>query len=138
MAQPFDARRLQLTGEAFPVADQLTVTGTEFRGAFSVSETGVLTYSSGPNMRELVWFNRAGQELGRVGTPDAYDFPALSPDGKTVAVQNLNPLFGASDVWLLDVSRGTRSRFTSDPVVGRCAHLVARWEPYRLFITPEW
>jgi len=115
MAQPFDARRLQLTGEPFPVADQLTVTGTESKGAFSVSQTGVLTYSSGPNMRELVWFNRAGQELGRVGAQDAYDLPSLSPDGNTVAVQNLNPLFGPADVWRLDVSCGTRSRFTSDP-----------------------
>ncbi|MEW5978373.1 MAG: protein kinase [Acidobacteriota bacterium] len=125
MAQPFDVRRLQLTGEAFPVADQLTVTGTEFRGAFSVSETGVLTYSSGPNMRELVWFNRAGQELGRVGTPDAYDRPSLSPDEKTVAVVNLNPVFGGSDVWLTDVSRGTRSRFTSEPA-WTAAHI---WSP---------
>jgi len=116
MAQPFDASRLQLIGEPLPIADQLTVTGTEFRGAFSVSETGVLTYSSGPNLRELVWFNRAGQEVGRVGTPDAYDQPALSPDGNSVAVRNPNPLFGAFDVWLVDVSRGTRSRFTADPV----------------------
>ncbi len=82
MAQPFDAKRLQLTGEAFPVADQLTVNADQIRGAFSVSETGVLTYSSGANLRELVWFNRSGQEIGRVGSPDSYDYPSLSPDGK--------------------------------------------------------
>ncbi len=137
MAQPFDAKRLQLTGEAFSVADQLTVNANEIRAAFSVSETGILTYSSGANLRELVWFNRLGQEIGRVGTPDAYAGLSLSPDENTLAVRNENPLFGPLDIWLIDLSRGTRSRFTSDPVLTRFSYLVARREPYCFFFSPE-
>ncbi len=114
MAQPFDAERLQLTGEPFQVADQLTYSIYSGQGAFSVSDTGVLAYIRGGNMRQLVWFNRAGQELGPVGAPDAYSLPSLSPDEKSVAVTNSNPSIGARDIWRLDVLRGIPSRFTFD------------------------
>ncbi len=77
-------------------------------------------------MRQLVWFNRAGQELGPVGAPDAYSLPSLSPDEKSVAVTNANPSIGAPDIWRLDVLRGIASRFTFRPGVGRRANLVAR------------
>ena len=103
MAQPFDAKRLQLTGEPFPVADQLTNIVHGMKGGFSVSETGVLAYFRGGDIRQLAWFNRAGEELGPVGVPDAYSYPSLSPDEKTIAVTKSNPPAGAPDIWLIDV-----------------------------------
>ena len=46
MAQPFDSRKLELSGEPFPIAEQ--VAEPEFVGsAFSVSGNGVLAYRSG-------------------------------------------------------------------------------------------
>jgi hypothetical protein len=39
MAQPFDSKRLELAGEAVPIAEQVATSIT--RGAFSVSTTGV-------------------------------------------------------------------------------------------------
>ena len=48
VAQPFDPDRLELSGDAVPIADQVNVGGLSGRtGAFSVSETGVLAYQSG-------------------------------------------------------------------------------------------
>ena len=48
MAQPFDARRLALTGEAFPIAENIRDSGTyNPAGLFSVSENGVLVYETG-------------------------------------------------------------------------------------------
>jgi hypothetical protein len=45
MAQPFDIGRLELTGEAAPLAERVEVGGsTGQSGAFSVSNTGVLVY----------------------------------------------------------------------------------------------
>jgi eukaryotic-like serine/threonine-protein kinase len=115
MAQALDAERLQLTGEPFQVADQLTFSIYNLQGAFSVSETGVLAYIRGGNMRQLVWFDRAGRELGPVGTPDAYSLPSLSPDERSVAVTNSNPSIGAPDIWRLDLLLGIPSRFTFHP-----------------------
>jgi Tol biopolymer transport system component len=125
MAQPFDAELLQLAGEPLQVADQLTFSTHTLQGAFSVSDTGVLAYIRGGNMRQLVWFNRAGQELGPVGAPDAYGLPSLSPDEKSVAVTNSNPAIGASDIWRLDLLRGIASRFTFHPESDR----MPIWSP---------
>ena len=43
MAQPFDAKRLELSGEAFPVADPFAAPDA-LSGRFSVSMTGSLAY----------------------------------------------------------------------------------------------
>jgi hypothetical protein len=48
MAQAFDVRRRSLTGDAFPIAEQIQLTGgTAYYGVFSVSENGVLAISDG-------------------------------------------------------------------------------------------
>jgi hypothetical protein len=48
MAEPFDPRRLVLTGDAFPIAEQVQTTGTNPPyGVFSASENGVLAYEAG-------------------------------------------------------------------------------------------
>jgi hypothetical protein len=49
MAQPFDARRLELTGDALPIAEQIQTEAAAFwpHGVFSASENGVLAYQAG-------------------------------------------------------------------------------------------
>jgi hypothetical protein len=42
MAQPFDAKRMELIGEAFPVADPVQEDEGRMHGVFSASENGVL------------------------------------------------------------------------------------------------
>jgi Tol biopolymer transport system component len=121
MAQSFDADRLELKGELFPVAEQVDLqVGAEPRLAFfSVSETGVLVYRSGSRRNyQLTWFDRSGNQLGTVGPPGPYANPWLSPDEKRVAVERgeLPGQGGSSDIWLIDTGpRGATDRFTSDP-----------------------
>ena len=71
MAQPFDAMKLQLSGEAFPIAERVAAAGVGPGSAFSVSENGVLAYqgSGAPNTTQLVWFDRNGKRLEPVGPP---------------------------------------------------------------------
>ena len=47
-----------------------------------------------------------------VGTAGGPRWPAISPDGNTVAVDRLDPQTNFIDVWLHDLSRGGASRFT--------------------------
>jgi serine/threonine protein kinase/dipeptidyl aminopeptidase/acylaminoacyl peptidase len=124
MAQAFDARRLELTGEAVPIAEGLPDTG---RPLFSVSTTGVLVYRGGVRIfpiTHLTWFDRAGKILGTVWEPGQYSSVALSPDGTRVAVSRNDPqaagsgtsrMFGNTDIWLHEFSRGTSARLTFDP-----------------------
>jgi len=123
MAQPFDAHRIEMTGEAFPLAEQIDFSSFSSRAAVSTSENGVLAYRSNstPAETELVWFNRAGTRLGSVGVgvPGRYGNPALSPDEKRMAVDRVDPKTGTRDIWLLHLSRGTSSRFSFDPSFNR-------------------
>jgi Tol biopolymer transport system component len=118
MAQPFDAERRLLTGEASPVAEQIAIApfATE-RHAFAVSSSRVLAYRTGTNLAhsQLAWFDRTGRRLGTLGEPADYTNPALSPDGKRVAVGRRDSKTMTRDIWLFELERGTASRLTFDP-----------------------
>jgi Tol biopolymer transport system component len=115
MAQPFDARRLQLAGEPFPIAEQVA-TETSY-GVFSASDNGVLAYQAGNAvaLSQLSWFDRSGKPIGVLGDAAAYEDLELSPDGKRAAVAIADQARKTRDIWLYDVVRGLRTRFTFDP-----------------------
>ena len=117
MAQPFDAGRRRLTGDASRVAEQITQVGAAAGRAFSVSSNRVLVHRTGGSSVEgqLVWFDRTGRRLGALGEPGDYTNPALSPDGKRVAVGRGDPRTLKRDIWLFELERGTASRLTFDP-----------------------
>jgi Tol biopolymer transport system component len=116
MAQPFDAQRLELTGEAFPVAEQIRTGGVgELWAHFSVSENGVLVFQTGEGAGgfQLTWFDRAGKQLGVLGDRGRYGDVWLSPDEKRVTVR-IPTSNGTGDIWVYDVARGIKTRFTFD------------------------
>jgi dipeptidyl aminopeptidase/acylaminoacyl peptidase len=122
MAQPFDVRRLELSGEPFPVAELGTANAAV---AYSVSMTGALAYRpslGGVRLNsQLAWFDRKGKQLAPVGPSAEYGSLQLSPDGKYVAFERGAP----SDIWVLDIQKGVTSRLTTDPA--RDAYPV--WSP---------
>ena len=116
MAQAFDASSLQLSGEPFPIADQVGQNSAIGRAFFSVSQTGVLTFlsASTPNT-QLVWFDRAGKQLALVDSPATDTAIRLSLDEKLLAVGRLDIKAASTDIWLIDLARNVPSRFTFDP-----------------------
>jgi eukaryotic-like serine/threonine-protein kinase len=113
MAQGFDASKLELTGDPFPVAEEVDRTTAAHFGLFSVSDTGVLVYGSGSaESRQLAWFDRNGKQLGTIGPPGAYHGPWLSPDEKRVVVSRDDPMVSTADIWLIELGRGLPTRFT--------------------------
>ena len=118
MAQPFDAERLTVTGEPVPVAEEIVISGGPPIGQFSASVGGVLAFRSDSvttSRSKLVWFDRSGKELAAVDGHEGWNTSLdVSPDGLRVAAALRDPVTGASDIWLLDNGRGTRSRLTSD------------------------
>ena len=62
MAQPFDASRLELNGEAVPIAERVQFSANTFKAAFAASDNGVLAYrrSYEGAPRTLVWVSRSG------------------------------------------------------------------------------
>jgi dipeptidyl aminopeptidase/acylaminoacyl peptidase len=85
--------------------------------AVSVSAVGPIAYRTGAVgvARRLAWFDRSGKELGAVGEPDLGQNANLSPDARRVVVDRT--VGGNVDIWLIDLQRGTSSRFTSEATI---------------------
>jgi eukaryotic-like serine/threonine-protein kinase len=117
LAQPFDVEGLELTDDAAPVAEQVATGGLSGRmGAVTVSDNGVLAYQRGSrgDVSQLVWVDRTGQQLEALSDRGDYGDVTLSPDGRRAAVTLLDEAGSNRDVWLLDVPRRLRTRFTFD------------------------
>lgn len=127
MAQPFDPGTVRTSGDAFPVAEQVGISGNTDHASFSVSGNGVLAYSNGSTslgVGDLEWVDRNGKRT-TVGQPADIFTQALSPDGKQVALSIRIEGGDGADLWILDVARGVPTRFTFRP--GRSMDGV--WSP---------
>jgi eukaryotic-like serine/threonine-protein kinase len=110
MAQPFDQGKLKLTGDPTPVVEQLGRDYT-FTAAFAASSNGLLiAHGGGISTSVLTWYDRAGKP-GPVLANDNLNVVRFSPDGKRLAA-SIYDNSGGEDIWLLDLERGVRSRFT--------------------------
>ena len=69
MAQPFDAKRVELSGVAIQLVDGLTIDIDANHAVFSASQNGVLAYHAGGSRdrSRLEWFDREGTSLGQLG-----------------------------------------------------------------------
>jgi len=115
-AQAFDFQRQELSGNPFPVAEQVAVDTFDATGAVGLSAaSGIVAYRTGAAVvRQLTWLDRSGKSVGAIGAPDNAGLTEaeLSPDGKRVAVSRT--VNGNIDVWLVDAARGIPTRFTYD------------------------
>jgi serine/threonine protein kinase/Tol biopolymer transport system component len=119
MAQPFDPDKLELSGEPFPVADTVVLIspGTA-QAVFSASQTGVLAVQSGVLSTDLVlrWRGRDGDVLETIGEPARFtDDIRLSPTEDTAMVQIRADEGENRDLWVVELDRRLRTRFTFSP-----------------------
>ena len=115
MAQAFDLDRLELVGAASPVAEQIQGDSSTRRGAFWASGDGKLIYRVGTSQRgtRLVWHDRNGKEISSTGdTAPHFDLQASADGGRVAAAIGDNV---STDLWIYEVARGIRTRFTFDP-----------------------
>ena len=127
MAQPFDEKRAELTGDAFPIADGVQFDTPYSHGVFTASQNGVLIYQEGlgDSGSKLLWRDRNGKQLGVLGDQARYNRVEISPDGRSVVVELLDSKTGDGDLWIYDIERNLKTRFTFDPGL----QLSARWSP---------
>ena len=89
LAAPFDLDRLTITGPSVPVVENAFTVNNSGIAGFSVASDGTLIYLPAEAIagRTLTWVDRTGKAEPLPSPAHAYDFPALSPDGRRVAVQ---------------------------------------------------
>jgi Tol biopolymer transport system component len=123
---------LRISGDPAPVADQLALNGIVQRAEFSVSENGILVYSRSGKIgnSQLIWVDRSGKQLGSLGASAPFGGPSLSPDGKKLAVSiNDEGNMASSDLWIIDVVRGTKTRLTFNRSNTSTYNIRPLWSP---------
>ena len=111
MAQTFDAKSLQLSGEPVTVVERIPYFDQTGWAEFSVSENGVLAYLIKRPPSRLVWLDRNGRETGQIGAPGWYQNVRLSPDGQRLALTLSDERTISGDIWIQDLARDTATRF---------------------------
>ena len=138
IARTFDPRRGEVRGAPLPLLERVE-TAEDGTAWFDVSP-GALVYVPGRTsvpQRMLMLVDREGRATPLTELRGAYSHPRFSPDGRRVAVA-IDSASG-SDIWLYDVLRGTRTRFTS---IGACKFPTwtpdGRWITFRTSRTAAW
>jgi len=108
----FDAKRLEITGAPVPVVDGVMTGASNGDANFAVSNNGTLIFRPGTLSaypRNLVWMDRSGKATNITEEEKPYSSPALSPDGKTIALVLQGSTF---DVWEYDLQRGALAKLS--------------------------
>jgi serine/threonine-protein kinase len=121
-AAPFDLTRLQVTGKAFKVLDNINFLSGSGSAAFDVSASGALVYMTGPASQRipdgaLVWLDRRGKVVPLQEQPKQYMWAALDAEGKRLAV-SIGEENGEGDLSLYEMDRGAWTRLTTGMLTG--------------------
>ncbi len=117
VAQPFEAGRLEVRGEAVPLGVDLPSNSvTSGLRALSASLDGTLCWHSQASATsQPVWFDRQGHEIGRLAEAATWYYPRLSPDGQQLAIARAVADTTVEDIWMIDLARNVTTRMTLDP-----------------------
>ncbi|HEV2422601.1 MAG TPA: protein kinase [Candidatus Acidoferrales bacterium] len=112
LAAPFDPTKLEVTGAATPVVENVVENPRIGGGQFSVSRDGSLVYIPGGvsfGEHELVLVDKNGNVRPLTATKRAYEDFSISPDGRFIATTIEGPV---TDTWIHDIARDSETRFT--------------------------
>lgn len=125
VAHPFDAKSLEIKGNPIPVAQSIDRAGNT--STFGTSDNGMLLYQyqSNSDVGELIWYDREGNELEKIGAPDSYRDIVLSPDGSKLAYVLVDQQTNTDDIWIRNFKRNIVSRLTFDSLM----NTMPVWSP---------
>jgi Tol biopolymer transport system component len=111
MAQQLDRETLNPSGPSTPVG--LSVGRGPLGQLFATASGDVLIYGApGTNLRELRWVAPNGDTVGRASEPvDAWDL-RIAPDGRRVAITEVDPQLRTLDVFIREGSQPVATRLS--------------------------
>jgi Tol biopolymer transport system component len=124
MAQAFDPASGKLGGGPQTVVAGVMNDSSTWHVDASAAADGLLIFASGASGDvQLVWVDRATKQISPIADKlTDLQVAVISPQGDRVAMQ-INA--GATDIWMLDLARGVRTRLTFGPV----ANTMPIWSP---------
>jgi eukaryotic-like serine/threonine-protein kinase len=109
---PFDLPRLQTTGPAKPVGPDVMISEANGQAHFSIADNGTLIYIAGRDTQQemgLMLVDRSGNARPALAEQRSFATPALSPDGRQLAVT----IAASNDsLWTMALNRTTLTRIT--------------------------
>jgi serine/threonine-protein kinase len=117
-AVPFDLARLEVTGAAVPVIDELVGFAFTAGAQFAFSNSGTLVYLPGHSapMLSIQWLDRTGKRSMLRASAAIYRNLRLSPDGTKLVTAVFDGK--SSDIWMYEWGRDTMSKLTFDATSG--------------------
>ena len=111
-AVPFDPDRVEIRGPSRLVAEGIAK-GSGRGREYDVSATGTLVYTlPSTSLSRLVWKDRTGNTTPLNFNPRIYSYPALSPDGRKIAVKVQESTDGTRNVWAAGVEGEPMTRLS--------------------------
>ncbi len=115
LAQRFDPGDFSLTGEAVSIAEGVINDPGFSLGVFSSSQNGILAYQTGVGLSgaRMVIVDLQGKVLNYVDDIIEHLWVRISPDGRRIVMGIFEPKSRTNNIWMYDLSRESRTRFTS-------------------------
>jgi len=115
LAQAFDPANGTLSGEPQIVAKGVVNDASTWHMDASAAESGLLIFGTGGSGDwQLLWMDRSTKQLTTLADKlPNLQTASLSPQGDRIALQIDT---GTSDIWILDLQRGVRTRLTFGPI----------------------
>jgi eukaryotic-like serine/threonine-protein kinase len=125
MAQRIDSSTFDVLSNPEMVAPRVAISSFVAASAVSGSTAGAIAYRVSAPTRQLIWMDRAGREIARLGDSDANQPGAmrLSRDGTRLTL--FRSARANMDVWTMDTDRGALRRITS----GAAWECCPSWSP---------
>ena len=132
MAQAFNPSSGKLSGSPQSVLTGVMNDAATWHMDASASEDGLLIFASGASGDvQLVWVDRNTKQISTIADKlTDLQSAVLSPQADRVAMQ-INA--GETDIWVLDLARGVRTRLTFGPV----GNTSPQWSPDGVWVAYE-
>lgn len=120
MAQPFDADRLELAGEAVPVVSEVFFDSRSGAAGFSVSDGGTIVCQRATTAMVLAWVDAAGKKIATLSNSFAlggsiFGTTRLGVAKDRVVLSITDRRAGLESLWAQGLDRQTSTRVTFSP-----------------------
>jgi Tol biopolymer transport system component len=118
MATPFSPDQERVTDGGTPLVENILVLPGAAVGIFSTSTAGRMVYQTGASAEAgqvVYWTDIENGGMQALGEPGQLFHPAISPDGTRAVVEVREASNEGTDLWLIDLDTGLRTRFTFAP-----------------------
>ncbi|MFA6455951.1 MAG: protein kinase [Bacteroidota bacterium] len=127
MAQRFNTNDLELEGDPFVIDADVINDFSWNLAMYSVSQNGILLTQHGQlsSGAPILIYSMDGKLIRSVGGMDEMNAPKFSPDGNKMAVWLYDTKSRKTNIWILDLRTGSKSRLTN----GKEGEFNPVWSP---------